>query len=81
MLMWCNIHIYHFLDDKEYVAILSYVFTNEPKDDLEKASTQDYTKKIVSCIQQKMTDLKYAFYDSHKDFELGCKLKIYISTL
>ena len=56
------------LDGKKFVAILSYVYSDELND-----RTREQTKKIVKCIQEKMEDMDYKFYDSHKDFEQGCK--------
>ena len=57
------------LDGKEFVAILSYVYSLDLKE-----NTKNNTKKIVKCIQEKMEEMNYKFYDSHRDFDQGCKL-------
>jgi len=66
------------------VAILSYIFSNDSETESLKSTlsksekksgknTFEQTKKIVKCIQEKMKDLKYSFYDSHMDFQQGCE--------
>lgn len=63
-----------YIDGKEFVAILSYVYSTELEE-----STRKKTKKIVKCIQEKMEEMNYRFYDSHRDFDQGCKLTHMIS--
>ena len=60
------------LDGKEYVAILSYVYSNDMPE-----VTRERTRKIVHCVQEKMKDMNYSFYDSHRDFDQGCKRSTY----
>jgi len=65
-----------FLDDKEFVATISYVYSNKLPE-----TTRERTRKIVKCIQEKMKELDYTFYDSYKYFDQGCKMYSYLDQM